>query len=596
MKKLSVSDDLSLPVDAVTSTMVVYGGKGMGKSNFGRVLAEEIHGIGGRFSAWDPLDVWWGLQHGQRGEPGIPVWIMGGTHGNMGIHPGAGAVVADFVVDEDVSTIVVPRNSSGEMWTPEDRTAFATAYALRLFARQGEKRKPLHQIVDEAGRVVPQLATKGDREIAACVSAWEQLLEWGRNAGVGATLITQRSARMAKSVSELADCMVAFRTVGPRSVSAILDWFGEHVAKDRQKDLVEQLRELDRGEALVVSPGWLKVEGRVKIRLARTFDSSQTPQAGGVLRAPGKPTTPDAAHYQARMKETVERAAAEDPKALRARIAELERSAKAAPAPASAKVRTVEVEKLSARDKDRLEKLVQLTAQRNDRIYASLKAVEKECEDSLHLREAVQRFAVGLLNGEAPPVGVGGAGAVEITRPPIPFVPQKSAAPPKAPVGVAPSEQKVIDAIAWLGPLSNDTPKLAAVGFLTGYTLSGGRWGNLLRDLKKKDLVAESDGRLALTAAGAAAARKPAGVPTGEEIQRRVLDRLPPSEARLLRVVLDLERFPDGLTLEQLGNETGYDWKGGRFGNVFRTLKSCEMVTVDREKVVRPSPLLFGQE
>lgn len=35
--KLRLSPDLELPTDAVTSTLVVYGGKGMGKTNLGSV-------------------------------------------------------------------------------------------------------------------------------------------------------------------------------------------------------------------------------------------------------------------------------------------------------------------------------------------------------------------------------------------------------------------------------------------------------------------------------------------------------------------------------------------------------------------------------
>jgi hypothetical protein len=42
-KTLKISDELSLPLDAVTQTLVVYGGKGMGKTNFGGVLCEELY-------------------------------------------------------------------------------------------------------------------------------------------------------------------------------------------------------------------------------------------------------------------------------------------------------------------------------------------------------------------------------------------------------------------------------------------------------------------------------------------------------------------------------------------------------------------------
>lgn len=49
----------TLPPDTVTSTCVVYGGKGMGKTNFGAVVAEEVFASGLRFSviARSPLQL-----------------------------------------------------------------------------------------------------------------------------------------------------------------------------------------------------------------------------------------------------------------------------------------------------------------------------------------------------------------------------------------------------------------------------------------------------------------------------------------------------------------------------------------------------------
>jgi polynucleotide 5'-kinase involved in rRNA processing len=53
-RSLHISPDLSLPLAAVTSTIVVYGGKGMGKTNLGAVVAEECAKAGLRWSVIDP--------------------------------------------------------------------------------------------------------------------------------------------------------------------------------------------------------------------------------------------------------------------------------------------------------------------------------------------------------------------------------------------------------------------------------------------------------------------------------------------------------------------------------------------------------------
>lgn len=303
MSGLRIADGLCLPLDTTTSTLIVYGGKGMGKTNFGSVLVEELSRASQRFSVLDPVGVWYGLRHAADGaSPGVEALILGGVHGDLEIAPSAGAAVAEFMADEDVDIIVdISRHRSGSMWSVGEKIRFTADYCGRLYERQGERLRPMQQVIDEAGRFVPQAIPSGAVDIARCVGAIEQLVELGRNVGVGVTLITQRSARMNKSVSELADAMVAFRTVGPRSIDAIMDWLGEHVERSRVKGLVEQIRALPIGTALVVSPGWLQFEGLVAMRARRTFDSSATPNVHGVVRrATGPAAMPDLERYRAR--------------------------------------------------------------------------------------------------------------------------------------------------------------------------------------------------------------------------------------------------------------------------------------------------------
>jgi hypothetical protein len=334
MRRLNMGPEFKLPLDAQTQTLIVYGSKGMGKTNAAAVLAEELFAAHLKFAAIDPMGVLWGLKHNaDPAGPGLDVLILGGTHGDIPIEPTAGAVVADLVVDENISTVIdISRRPDGKMWKRGERIKFVADYATRLYERQGERMRPLMQIIDEAARFCPQTIPHGAPELSRCVGAVEQLVEEGRNVGVGVSLITQRSARMNKSVSELADCMLAFRTIGPNSVAAILDWFGEHVPKERWKHLVERLRALPRGTALVVSPGWLQFEGEVAIRQRWTLDTSATP-TDGRRRTMMKRELPKEQldKYTARMAETIARVQADDPRVLRSRIVELERQLKSRP-------------------------------------------------------------------------------------------------------------------------------------------------------------------------------------------------------------------------------------------------------------------------
>ena len=49
-KTLRISDSVALPLETVTATAVIYGGKGMGKTNLGGVLVEEMSRVGDRKS------------------------------------------------------------------------------------------------------------------------------------------------------------------------------------------------------------------------------------------------------------------------------------------------------------------------------------------------------------------------------------------------------------------------------------------------------------------------------------------------------------------------------------------------------------------
>ena len=596
MSKLKISNDLSLPASAQTQTLVVYGGKGMGKTNFGSVLVEELAKQGLRFSVIDALDVWWGLQHGAtKGASGLDVVILGGPHGDIPIEPGAGAVVADFVADEAASTVIVLRKVNGEMWTNGERIRFVTDYATRLFARQGERRIPLMQVIDEAGRFCPQTAGKGDIEIAKCIGAIEQLVEWGRNVGVGVCLLTQRSARMAKAVSELADCMVAFRTVGPNSIEAIVDWFGEHVPKERQKVLIERLRSLERGTALVVSPGWLGFEGAARMRARETFDSSSTPQAGKSLRAPGQATKPDLEKYRSRMAATIERAKAEDPKELRRQLAEAQREL------AAAKRGSIDPAALDrARSEGRAEVadgVAREARQLVARVVASAEAGRERASRALdQALEHIKRAADALRE----PIDVPEVALPAIQRHPIaaraPV--QRRETPARATASATDSTldgpmQRILDTLAWLDSIGVSDPEECAVAFLAGYTIGGGAWNNPRGRLSTAGLIERGDGRMRLTDAGRPLSRVPNHPLTVEELHAAVFARLPGPESKILRVLID--SYPELVENAELAERSGYTEGGGAFNNPRGRLRSLGLIDYAKGRS-RARPLLFLEE
>jgi uncharacterized protein len=656
--KLRVSDDLSLPADAVTSTIVVYGGKGMGKTNLASVLVEEFAAAHQRFAVIDPMGVWWGLRHSASGKgAGIKVLILGGLHGGMPIEPTSGAVVADLVADEDVSVIIdISRRADGSMWTIGERVRFVTDYVKRLYQRQGEKRRPIAQVIDEAARFAPQVVRAGDLDVAKCMSAVAVLVEEGRNVGVGVTLVTQRSARLNKDVAELADCMIAFRTVGPNSMRAVLDWLGEHVEKARHKDIAEKLRGLPRGTALVVSPGWLEFEGIVAMRKRKTFDSSKTPESGDEVRASGPGATIDLAKYQARMAEVVEQAKANDPTELkkqvaalkkelakagrgdanekgsaesiqlRARVADLERDLAAA-RKIKEKIVVKQVEVVKAADLRRLEDLVK----KIDKLIVRITGTHADLElhlsglraEAVKLKEIATRVTefkvkkkgdagkliddVIALTSETPP------STALPARPPVNAparTPRKIAekrpssasngvhvvngAAVSPPGGLKPVHLRLLSAIAWWESIGVSAPDLGGVAFVAKTSTKSSAFDNNRSKLRASGYIEyPSSGHVRLTDAGRAVAPPPDLPPTNAALQDAILGMVTPAHGRMLRALIDA--YPEEMSLEEFAKRSGSSVTSSAFDNNRSWLRARGLAEYPRTGFVRATQLLFPE-
>lgn len=642
MSKLRLAPDLALPEEAVTSTLVVYGGKGMGKTNFGSVFVEELTKAHLRWALLDPMGVAWGLRHSKDGKgPGIECVLLGGAHGDIPIEPTGGAIVADLVVDENANVIIdFSRKATGQMWTLGEKVRFVTDYTLRLFQRQGEliggrRREPLMQILDEAARYIPQQIPSGAIDLARCVGAWEQVCEEGRNIGLGVAFLTQRSARMNKSVSELADVMVAFRTIGPNSLAAIMDWLGEHVDKARSKELSAQVRELHVGQALVVSPGWLKIERVVDIRARETFDSSATPKPGErQQKVSGPAAKPDLAKYQAKMVETIERAKADDPKVLRARIHELERDL--AKKPVAVRSEELVADSIArgkvGRDLQRTIVNLRKGLESAMRIVTSLVAVNFDAA-GVSKEEIVQALESGLgrvaaivdhrvsartaeitaLQREAARIQtalsklLAEAGqdvevVLNVTKQ-EPFTvesPRRVVASRKpstsnpTPGAVGGTAQRMLNALRFLESVGTSPASRAAIAGLVGVSWDTGTFRTYLSELRTAGFIADGPGtNVSLTDAGRAQASDD-GLPQSQrELHDAWLTKVGGTAGRMLRVLI--EEYPRGVTRAALGEACGIDHTTGTFRTYLSELRSPGLINDVDKQTVRAADALFPE-
>lgn len=324
---IRISKNLGLPVDTVTQAVAILAKRRMGKSYLARKLAEGLHGAGQQLVIIDPKGDWWGIRSSADGKSdGLPILIIGGEHGDIPLDPGAGETIAKLVVEEAVSVLL----DLSELRKHEIAT-FMPAFMeplYRLKARE-QYRTPLMVLTDEADAIAPQ---KPQPNEARMLGAFNDLVRRGGQRGIGVTFITQRSAVLSKDVLTQAQILIALRVIAPQDLAAIKAWVDVHGTIEEQKTLMASLPSLPVGDAWVWSPGWPTDQGifkRIHTLPIETFDSGATPKPGEKSKAPKRLADIDLEAVKRQMAETLERAKAEDPKALRARVAELEEQLRA---------------------------------------------------------------------------------------------------------------------------------------------------------------------------------------------------------------------------------------------------------------------------
>jgi hypothetical protein len=213
LMNLRISDTLTLPRDVVTQKLAFLGRTGSGKTYGAMKLCELMLDAKAQVIALDPVGVWWGLRTGtldvgpgQGGGFSIPVF--GGLHGDIPLEPGAGALIADLIVDRNLSAVL----DVSQMLASE-QGRFATGFITQLFQRKKAAPAAMHIFIEEAQEFVPQNVTSGE---TAKVHAFERLIKLGRNFGIGASLISQRPQEVNKKALNQTECLFAFQMTGPQ--------------------------------------------------------------------------------------------------------------------------------------------------------------------------------------------------------------------------------------------------------------------------------------------------------------------------------------------------------------------------------------------
>lgn len=569
-EQIRLASDFALPADAVTQTFAILAKRGVGKTYTALVLVEELLGAGAQVVIADPVGVTWGLRAAANGkDPGLPIIVMGGDHGDVPLEASAGKVVAEFVVDTRSSVVL-----DLSLLRKGDQVRFMTDFAETLYHRN---RAPLHLVLDEADAFAPQRPLHGQERMLGAI---QDLVRRGRARGIGVTLVTQRAAVLSKDVLTQVEVLVALRTIAPQDRAAIEAWIQAHDAHGQRDEFMASLASLPIGTAWFWSPGWLDVFQKVKVRQRRTFDSSATPKVGATPAGPKKLAEVDLEALKGQIAATIEKAKAEDPRELRKRIGELEGELRKRPTsePAS-KEKRVEV-KIAVTKEPHVRRL-EVTTKRLDgavgRFEKAAAVVASALTEALASRGVVRADELAAREATKPaPVTFPGDPR---SAPPA----STRAAPPRPTSAHGPGDpdvgggglRRILIALA-------QRPQgltLRQIGVRAGLSSRSGTFSTYMSRGRQRDWIRDGGpgGASTITGAGLEALGKYEPLPTGRDLLEHWLRELGESgAARILRAVA--EAYPEALSLEEVGKRADLNPRSGTFSTYLSRLRTLELI------------------
>jgi len=572
---LKVSKQLTVPLEYATDATAILGKRGSGKTNTAVVFVEEMLTAGLPVVIVDTVGVWWGIRSSADGnKAGFDVVIFGGEHGDVPLEEKSGVIIADAILDNGLSAVI---DTSGLGKAASKR--FLLAFVMHIYHRKAKDRTPLHVVFDEADELAPQKPdSRSGPEGVMLLSAMEDFVRRGRSRGLGCTLVTQRPAVLNKDVLTQVETLIAMRMTGTLDIKAIDDWTRASAAEDEDAATVKAtLHKLETGTGWVWSPQWLNIFERVTFRERTTFDSSATPKIGEVRQEPRARKEIDLAKLGEKIAATVERAKADDPKELRARISELERALREAPLQVVPETQVAEVSVIT--DEDR----AYLSQQTNFIHQAVLDLMRTAVADVANAADRI----VGAVSAATPSPSA-----------PPPVAPRRSverakATPPPAPTGAATvqrvgaadgdveprklarSERLVLTVLAQRGEQTQQQ-----VAMLTGYAVNGGGFNNALGALRSAGMLEGTKSGLRATQSGLDALGAFEPMPTGQALIDFWLSKFGKAERLILEYLIGV--WPEPASRDDIAAATGYEPNGGGFNNAIGKLRTLTLLKGER--------------
>lgn len=571
-KTLRLAKNLRLPIDAVTRQCSWIGRTGSGKTHACGKLVEELHGIGAQTVVLDSIGNWYGLRIGAGGRgKGLDILVFGGRHGDIPLEHTAGRLVAKVIVEHGISVVL-----DISRFRKNQRDHFCMEFGEELFELKKENDSPMHLVVEEAQRVIPQHTRRGTERLKG---VFEDICKIGRNFGIGWSLITQRPQAVDKEVLNQADPLFVFQTSGKHERKAIREWIDE---QGLDPEVLKGLSKLKVGTCCFWSPQWLDRLERIHIEKKRTYDASATPRVGETRRKPKPLAKRHLTKLHEEMKEMVERADETNPRKLQARIRKLESELAKKPG-AKTKGERVEVPVISKADLRRLESLCEKLhklAGKHGVISTQAEAARDEIRTLVDRASKPLRPTPAAQSRPAPP------------RKPVATARRSSRADAGEgePKPIRAGARRMLVAMATMGrPLTR-----TQLSLLSGVKMGGGTFGTYLSDISTGGYAVEEGGLWTITDIGRDYIGEVPYLDTSPEgIANYFKAKLRAGAQRMLTALMGV--YPEGMSRDELSEACDVKRTGGTFGTYLSNLTTSNLARVDGQMVYAHDDLYLGE-
>ena len=262
-KSLKLFTNRNIPIDILLCRfLAVLGVRGSGKTNTAAVLAEEFLKSGLGLTIIDVEGEYWGLQEK------FEILVAGrGEHSNVQIDLDHAEELARIVLERNVP-IILDLSS----FLKEEMSQFLLDYLQAMWDLEHKLRTPHMLFFEEAHEFIPQGISSDLKEVAVRIALR------GRKWGLGAVIISQRSAKVDKNALTQAEVLYLHRVIHPADFGV----YSDLLAKTKG-EIKEEIPGLANGEVYYRLG---EKSQRLQVRKRETFHAGFTPGLDQVIKTP----------------------------------------------------------------------------------------------------------------------------------------------------------------------------------------------------------------------------------------------------------------------------------------------------------------------